>query len=592
MSTRGCRTSVNIVGVLLVTLAGCAERKVESTVDGGPGRDRGTSVLDMGNNVYPCRYTPLPQNMAVDLLFVIDNSNSMDEEQRRLAVRFGQLLDALRSHRFGPDKSGKPCSSVDSSGCDIPDLRVGVITTDLGAGNYNLPSCEQAGGDRGRLQSKATLAGCTPPKDRWISYKKGVSNVPGTGTDEIEKVKQAFSCIARVGTGGCGFEQTIDASRRALDPLLNINPGFLRNDPQKNDDAMLAVVYITDEDDCSAANVQLYDPSQQGLSDPLGPLSSYRCFEFGVTCQCSGAKACTRTTSGPRKNCVPGGKYLYRVSSYISFFRQLKKSIGGVPNPDRVFMLALTGPTDRVEVAFDGKTVSLKPSCQAAGSLAVPAVRIEALVHAFARKLTSQEVAAIKAGQSTVPYFVDTSGTYFEENLHSICTSDFRPALRRLGQRIVGSLGDVCLKPPALTKNGGLLCHKGDVICDAKTCGKQVVCATGCLSKADFTVRQVAATGTTAIKKCPAALFEQVNRGTPAAPIWQPKVAANACGAHCPCWRVVSSQSCQQQKGSAPYEVEVMRAGAMSRGTYVEMCALSTLYAWNSKELARLPQCN
>jgi hypothetical protein len=63
---------------------------------------------------------------------------------------------------------------------------------------------------------------------------------------------QAFSQLASVGTNGCGIEQHLEATKRALDgnPL---NAGFVR------DSAFLAVIVIADEDDCSLASSALFD---------------------------------------------------------------------------------------------------------------------------------------------------------------------------------------------------------------------------------------------------------------------------------------------------------------------------------------------
>jgi len=527
-----------------------------------------------------CKMQPLFLDKDVDLLFVIDNSNSMEQEQKNLKANFPKLIEALRT----PKLNNK-----------IPNVHIGIVSTDLGAGNYNLPSCETTGGDKGKLLNTPRIAGCTPPKDPWISYDEGTTNIPGGGKDPIKKVKDAFSCIAEIGLNGCGFEQPLESSRRALDPAMNINPGFLRNNPRKNEDALLAIVYITDEDDCSASNSQLFDPSQQGLTDPLGPLTSFRCFEFGVHCDCAGGKKCTRTTMGPRTNCVPGGKYLYKIENYINFFKNLKKTPDGKPNPKRLVMAAIAGDTSRVEVGMDGSNPVLKASCTSAQGEAAPAVRIHALVHAFAQELTTQEISDILDKKRDIPCFVDLGngkeaqctaktkgkGKWKEENFSSICTSDFSPALERLGERIVGALGTLCLDPPALADNGGILCRKGDVIYNDKISGKKVVCQQSCLDQANFTIQEVASTGERAdVPKCPSALFDAK------------KHKRTDCGEYCPCWRIVYSDVCKNQKGSSPYSVEIMRKGEAPKGTYARVCALTSSYAWGTKEFGNLKQCN
>ena len=439
---RGCSWCV-VLTVLALGAPACKEKLDKDkdtgvvTKDTGPVRkDLGPAIIKDGPPVTkdtgPVKPDSIPtgsckktvaaaQDKDVDILVVMDNSNSMEHEQKNLANNFPKFVEALKTPFLG----GK-----------IPNVRIGVVSTDLGAGNYNLPSCETTGGDGGKLQSKAQVAGCTPPTQPWISYENGKTNVPGSG-DPVAQVKQAFTCIAQLGTGGCGFEQTLMAARKALDPTLNVNPGFFRNNYKQHKDALLAVIFVSDEDDCSAKNPQLYDPSQQGLTDPLGPLTSFRCFEFGVSCQCPGS-GCKRTTLGPRTNCVPSsGSFLHHTNNFINMFRGLKKTPDGKAYPRRVIMAALAGPTDKVEVGMDGTNPVLKPSCQSAAGFAVPGVRLKSVVHAFSRELTPQEV-------GTVPHWKDKAGKFREENYSTICTSDFGPALQRFAKSIVAAMGTRC----------------------------------------------------------------------------------------------------------------------------------------------------
>jgi hypothetical protein len=59
------------------------------------------------------------------------------------------------------------------------------------------------------------------------------------------------------------------------------NAGFLRPD------ALLAIIILSNEDDCSApADTKLYslNGGMQNITNPLGPLANYRCNEFGHLC--------------------------------------------------------------------------------------------------------------------------------------------------------------------------------------------------------------------------------------------------------------------------------------------------------------------
>ena len=330
----------------------------------------------------PSSSTTLPSGVKLDVLFVVDNSNSMDQEQKALASAFPSFMDRLMTYKV------------------MLDLRVGVISTDMGAGAYNLPSCETADGDRGKLQHKARTAGCTPPSDPWLAVKGTQTNVPGGMAND------AFSCIVQLGTGGCGFEQPLKAIRWALDPQKSKTAGFPR------DDSVLAIVVVSDEDDCSASRTQLFDPSQQGLSDPLGPLTSFRCFEFGVKCDCGAGGGCDRTTTGPRKNCVPQAGYLEDVKLFVT---QLKQH----HSKGKIFFSVIAGPTDKVEVSLSGSNPALQPSCQTSMGFAVPAIRLKAVADTF----------------------------HPRSSFDSICQVNLKSPMANLAQRIVETaLLDPCAK--------------------------------------------------------------------------------------------------------------------------------------------------
>jgi hypothetical protein len=344
----------------------------------------------------------------VDVLFVVDNSNTMEQEQANLAKNFPRFIEKLEQAQLG--------------------YRVGVVSSDLGAGPYSLPSCELTGGDAGKLQTTPRVAGCIPPNDSWIQKIGGASNVPGGD------VAGAFSCVARLGVGGCGFEQPLESAFRALDPQSKVNPGFLRPD------AALAVVYITDEDDCSAADTSLYDPARQGLTDPLGPLTSFRCFEFGVSCDRNGRQP------GPRRSCVPSsGPYLHPLQRYVDQLKQLKPS-------GEVIVSVISGPSGPVEVGMEGQNPVLRPSCQSTNGVAVPAVRLASLVSAFGPR----------------------------GSLHNVCGGDFGRALDQLGSLVAERTQTTwCLPFDPADTDPFTPAIDGDCVVVAAQAGKLGACAPG-----------------------------------------------------------------------------------------------------------------
>ena len=237
----------------------------------------------------------------VDILFMIDNSPSMDPKQTRLAQNFPNMIDVLQKI---PDPSG---------GTSLPDVHIGIVSSDMGSGSEGIGvNCKRVLGDRGLLYGNdpnnplasvapgadPTLGGHPDPNgcglhsgQRWIS---DIANPNGTGRikNYDGNIQDVFSCLAtHVGVGGCGFEHQLQSVRVALnadypndpnDHPNDINPeniGFVR--PK----GYLAVVLITDEDDCSAdpddgVNDSMFLQSQ----NPITETASLRCAARGHVC--------------------------------------------------------------------------------------------------------------------------------------------------------------------------------------------------------------------------------------------------------------------------------------------------------------------
>ncbi len=136
----------------------------------------------------------------VDLLFVVDDSCSMGEEQARLGQRFSAFLDFAATETI--------------------DYQVAVTTTDVGPG-----------GPAGRFRGDPRII------------------TPSTPSAAL-----AFAANAMVGLDGSEAEQGLLAAERALSsPLIETdNAGFLRPE------ASLAVVYVSDEDDQSPGSVEAH----------------------------------------------------------------------------------------------------------------------------------------------------------------------------------------------------------------------------------------------------------------------------------------------------------------------------------------------
>jgi hypothetical protein len=353
------------------------------------------------------------QGRKLDLLFMVDNSTSMEPLQQQLLTNFPVLMQTLKNLPGG-----------------LPDIHIGVVSSDLGAGQETaIPQCVP-GGDKGILQNTPRVAGCQGPSDAFIAASEGetTKNYPGT-------IEDAFSCIAALGQTGCGYEHQLESVAVALGLRGSApveNAGFLRAD------AALGVVLITNEDDCSASpDTQLFSTTSTMVADQLGPESSYRCNEFGHLCD--GQRP-------PRTGHVAGDTVmlnnchsaedgvLYKVADYVQMFKSLKS------DPGQVFISAITGPPTPYGVEWVNPLISTDPSAWPevqhsctlnSGEFADPAVRISDLLAAFGAN----------------------------GSMSTICSASFAPALTDIGAALGHKFGPLCLQsaladnsatPPAL----------------------------------------------------------------------------------------------------------------------------------------------
>lgn len=296
---------------------------------------------------------PGPPGQGLDLLFVIDNSGAMLDEQASLVENFGRFVNVLRTLDGG-----------------LPEIHIGVVSTDMGAGDFGIGGCTE-GGDSGVLQNTARAV-CTPPgPERFIRDRIAEDGVSRTG-NYTGALEESFACIAELGVGGCNFEQPLESMRRALDGSNPQNSGFLRPE------AYLAVVILSDEDDCSVRDVNLFntDPSLDTNTSSIGFLSSFRCFEFGVACQPD-----TPRVQGERSDCEArdNSQFMYDVGEYVSFLKSLKN------NPNNVMVATIVGPPTPVLVfaSGDDDRPTLNSSCVAGDDQASPAVRLAAFADGF-----------------------------------------------------------------------------------------------------------------------------------------------------------------------------------------------------------------
>lgn len=306
-------------------------------------------VVPVGDGFERLVEAPAGPTRALDVLFVIDDSGSMAGEQALLAASMARFASALIAAPGGP-----------------LDLHVAVTSTDVGTAPFESARCAGQGDD-GRFLAGAEGAACgvdgpflvdkpgAPGEARRINYPDG-------------RLIETLACMTALGASGCGFEQPLEAARRALGDGNPDAAAFLR--PH----ALLAIFFITDEDDCSAADRALFDPAQDGRDEPLGELSSFRCFERGVTCD----GADDPRAPGPRTGCRPAADGpLAPVSEAVDFLRALKRG------PALVLVGGLFGDAGPVAVEEVDGRLALADVCSSSQAAAAPAIRLHALADAF-----------------------------------------------------------------------------------------------------------------------------------------------------------------------------------------------------------------
>jgi hypothetical protein len=358
----------------------------------------------------------------VDLLFMIDNSNSMAEEQASLTAELPRLVRVLASGDINADgmQEFQPVRS----------LHIGIINSDMGTGGHAVPTCANgaggtASGDDGVLitEGQTSRPGCSasyPPVFEFLRE----------GTVTADAFAASVACVAAVGTGGCGFEQQLDAVLKAVSPSVatsytvpgyipptffggslghgdRMNAGFVR------ENSALAIILVSDEEDCSALDPNVFDPASPVYG---GTDLNLRCFTYPAT-----QHPIERYVRGEDPTRPAGLLGLRQNPSLLIFAAIVGVPVASVPDPDNVDYAAILAHPDMVEMVDPTMMTRLRPSCNVPGrGIAFPPTRIVR---------TAQAIAAA-GGSATV---------------QSICQERYDGALNAIISKIADALGGACL---------------------------------------------------------------------------------------------------------------------------------------------------
>jgi hypothetical protein len=383
----------------------------------------------------------------VDMLFMIDNSASMSEEQQKLNAQLARLVQVLTSGDF----DGVPNADGELDFRPVGSLRLGVVSSDLGVAGVNgiwscgsnaflptdqapafdaLGTIDKPFGDDAVLNNSTAVAvtGVTirnppatgqpvqavPPRAEcnaaslplFLEYPNG-----GSAAD----IAGWFSCISELGVNGCAIEQQLESTYKALAPSTDRSfsrgsaghgPPMGRNAAFLRPEAILALVVVTDEEDCSspdASAAQLYSSLDVVTINNL----------------------CGRNTNllHPVQRYIEG---LHALKAEAFQDRVIFAGIVGVPLAAQTQGQSLSEILQRPEMRFRETLTGAAPACTATGG----------------------------AGTATPARRIVETAIGFGENgvITSICENDYSAALDAIIGKIAGKLSGQCL-PRKLSRN-------------------------------------------------------------------------------------------------------------------------------------------
>ena len=305
------------------------------------------------------QYNQEIQVEGFDVLFVLDTT----DDTAAVADRLMDTATNLEAMLMRPDLEGG-----NEDGIVYP-LHVGIITPDMGAmGLTDVPFCSQKGDEA--LLLNHTGEDCPPLSDTdpflVIRENKAVDyEDPNTGSPM--EMGKALDCLFRGQMERtdvrCSFDQPLKAVVEAI--KKEENRDFFRPS------AGLAIIFVSNEDDCSASRSDLYD---QGSTE-LGALDSFRCFRHGVVCDEDTA------TVGVKHNCKPNpsGDLLLSID-------KIYQDLVEVKDPETILVANVVAPLSSVVVDTDANDdPKLQKSCTTSSGGGSPAIRLEALRNRFPR---------------------------------------------------------------------------------------------------------------------------------------------------------------------------------------------------------------
>ena len=290
----------------ILALAALAACDGSSVIGGGAGGGGGGGSSSTGGTSTSTGGVSMTKVNKVDIVVAVDNSRSMADKQQILSLALADLVQSLTNplciDGMGAPTSMQPATSVDPCPvgttrefAPIFDIHVGIITSSLGGHGSDacsvtndVQSCpgspNPSNNDQGHLVSRQqACSGLSLPTyegQGFLAWDPAGKLMPPGDSNAADFTSKFSAMVLGVGQVGCGYESQMESWYRFLaDPepyatiplvngvatptgldgtLLQQRAKFLRPD------SLLAILMLTDEDDCSIKESgQFYYANQQ-----------------------------------------------------------------------------------------------------------------------------------------------------------------------------------------------------------------------------------------------------------------------------------------------------------------------------------------
>jgi hypothetical protein len=347
---------------------------------GGPGASDGSGSADAPGGPDAADIPQTPSSLKLDLVWVIDDSTTLCQEQANVGRTFERFLSGLRASGRVVDLrtavvrtdvlSGRAQFNAEprlhGAACRVRSVKPCLTHAECISSEHDHPPLPEAPGqstwncswsqtdpkwmmtENGSVATRCSLicdsdeachavygpdyscrpeGGLVSEPGCWLPPTPCPSLLPSVIQVDAE-IDNAFlfECVAQVGTGSsytADLEQGLNAALLSIEPS---GPNAEQSQAILREDAALLVVFLSDEDDCSLKRDCLIDSSTGTWKDAilsescLGRGQYHRCAFVGDT-----------TAGGP----------LVSVSEYADAFRALKK------DSSKVLVAAIVGDSQK-----------------------------------------------------------------------------------------------------------------------------------------------------------------------------------------------------------------------------------------------------